>query len=110
MTQLENFRKNLLTLRDDFSAATSIAPTYISIIVAEDRAFYSRVARKDFRVGTYDTVVGRFSAIWPKTKPWPKAIARPAPVELGELGAALLAQKSAANAEETKEAACGEEN
>jgi hypothetical protein len=82
MTYLDLLRKNLVTLRDTFGRATNISATVISIIVANDRSFYHRVAQKDFMVGTYDKIAARYAALWPRDVPWPIDVPRPEPAEI----------------------------
>lgn len=93
MTYLSLLRSNLDRLWAGFSAATGIAPTMVSIIVAEDRAFFGRVAKKDFRVGTYDRIAARFSALWPADAPWPEGIVRPDPIEVDQKSIELYREK-----------------
>lgn len=84
MTYLERFRTDLLTLRDDFSDATGIAPTKIGSLIAGDSAFFYRLAQVDFKVGTYDKAAARFSALWPEDREWPAGIDRPQPEDIDE--------------------------
>lgn len=79
MTYLSLFRKNLSVLSTAFASAANIAPSTLGRYLARDPKFFDSCQTKDIRVGTYDFIVGRFSALWPSYLPWPDGIDRPAP-------------------------------
>lgn len=85
MTKLEKFRSDLATLFEVFAAATGRKLSNISVAVASDSKFAATFGERDMRVGTYDMVTERFSAIWPADLPWPEGIERPAPAPIEEI-------------------------
>lgn len=78
-TSIEVARQRIDAVFDAFVAATGIPKTPSSEILAGDRAFIGRLHRFNMTFATYDMVVGRASALWPKDKPWPEGIPRPMP-------------------------------
>ncbi|QDC00369.1 hypothetical protein [Mesorhizobium sp. 8] len=85
MTKLEKFRSDLATLFEVFAAATGRRLSNISEAVANDPKFAATFRERDMRIGTYDTVTQRFSAIWPTDLPWPDGVDRPAPAPIDEI-------------------------
>lgn len=78
-------RSNLLTLLDAFTEATGWKTTTCSRVVAMDPKFFTRLSdddNRDFRVGTYDMIASRFSALWPDGLAWPEGIDRPEPADV----------------------------
>lgn len=73
-------RSHMERLFDTLSEGTGMSVTGLSEVIANDRVFRSKLsARRSFNVTTYDSVVSKFSAIWPGTIPWPADIPRQAP-------------------------------
>lgn len=94
MTKLELFRSDLATLFRVLSEGTGWKLSPISVVVANDDKFASTFQRRgDMRVGTYDMVTRRFSAIWPADLPWPAEIERPAPAEIDGETLAVLGKR-----------------
>lgn len=77
MSQLEIARQNLQSLFEAYSAATGAKLTTISQYVTTDGRFAQTMLERDFRIGTYDTILKNFSAIWPAALPWPDGVPRP---------------------------------
>lgn len=65
-----------------------IPDSAISTIVANDRAFFSRIRLKKggITVSTFDVVAGRFRTIWPKCTKWPEGVPEVPPVPLTDFG------------------------
>ncbi len=98
MTKLEQFRADIETLFRVLTAATGWRLSPVSAVVANDDKFASTFQeRGDMRVGTYDMVTSRFSAIWPEDVPWPAGIDRPAPAEISEDRLRVLVRRSRSN-------------
>jgi hypothetical protein len=70
---------HLLTLAAAYCDRTGTAVSTLSQRAANDWRFLDRVreGRLDFRIGTYDRVVGWLSANWPVDLPWPEDVPRP---------------------------------
>lgn len=81
-TYLAKFRSNLDILSSALAEAAGAARSTIGKHVARDPKFFDSCQQKDIRAGTYDFVVGRFSALWPKELPWPEGVDRPAPSQI----------------------------
>lgn len=83
-----NAQAALRALFDTLSARSGIPVSALSIIVANDRAFYVRLAKDDWNqlVGGVDLVAGRFATIWPANLDWPVDTPRPAPASLHPVG------------------------
>lgn len=79
MSQLEILRSNIARLFDAYCTATGASPSAVSVAVSNDNKFVKTFRERDMRVGTYDLVVSRFSAIWPEGAAWPDGVDRPAP-------------------------------
>lgn len=94
MAYLNRFRSGLATLFDIYGEATGRRLSNISFMVANDPKFGASFRDRDMRVGTYDLVTARFSAIWPPDLPWPEGIERPAPAELPEDVQRLLERRA----------------
>lgn len=77
MSLQELARRNLSVLFSTYAEATGAKMISISMAVTTNPRFGDEIMIKDFRIGTYDTVVKNFSAIWPKSLPWPEGIERP---------------------------------
>lgn len=84
MSQLETLRGNITRLFDAYCEATGAGRVALSVQVARDPKFVKSYLERDMRIGTYDMVVSRFSAIWPQSLPWPEGISRPAPYEASD--------------------------
>lgn len=82
MTYLSKFRKNLETLSALLAEKTGVSLSTLGKRLAGDPKFFANAQKVDFRVGSYDYVVGRLSAIWPENLTWPDDIDRPAPSEI----------------------------
>ncbi len=82
MTQLYQFRKNLAVLSASIAEEAGVSASSVGKYIARDPKFFSSCQEKDFRVGTYDYVLARFSAIWPDHLAWPEGIERPAVSEI----------------------------
>ncbi|WP_194094578.1 hypothetical protein [Marivivens aquimaris] len=65
-----------------------IPDSAISSIVANDRAFFSRIKSKKsgITVSTFDVVAGRFRKIWPEDVAWPVGVPNVPEVDLMEFG------------------------
>lgn len=79
MTYLSLFRKNLAICCNLLAAEAGVAASSVGKYIAGDPKFFDSCQRVDIRTGTYDYVMGRFSAIWPDHLPWPEGVDRPAP-------------------------------
>lgn len=90
MTYLELFRTQFAELFRTYVEATRTPKTVVSQVVAGYHSFYLNCARTDFAAGKFDTILARFSAIWPADLPWPEGIERPAPAELSDEAIQLL--------------------
>jgi hypothetical protein len=82
MTYLSQFRKNLAVLSTSLAEEAGVSASSVGKYIARDPKFFSSCQETDFRVGTYDYVVARFSAIWPEHLAWPEDIERPAASEI----------------------------
>jgi hypothetical protein len=82
MTHLSQFRKNLAVLSTFIAEEAGVSASSVGKYIARDPKFFSSCQEKDFRVGTYDYVIARFSAICPEHLAWPKDIERPAASEI----------------------------
>lgn len=80
---LDVARERLTTLFDAYRVHTGLAPTFIGIIArGGDPKFFRSYMAQDFGFRSYDTVVSRFSAIWPDDLPWPADVPRQAPAAI----------------------------
>ncbi|GHG24369.1 hypothetical protein GCM10017322_22880 [Paracoccus aerius] len=68
-------------------------PSFLGKIVKNDPNWVGDYRSNDFRVGTYDRVVSRMSAIWPDHLPWPDDVPRPEPAQIEPSAAADAAEK-----------------
>lgn len=66
-----------------YRKATGFSATFCTTVACGDPKFFRSFREKDFRVGTFDKVMGRMSAVWPEGWAWPEGVARPAPIEPG---------------------------
>jgi hypothetical protein len=90
MSQIPAFSKPLLdTARDHISALfqafeqhTGLPRTYIGKLARGEPKFGTTFEDLDFRVGSYDVVISRLSAVWPDDLPWPAEVPRQAPTEI----------------------------
>lgn len=85
-------RSNLLRLFAAFEARTGLRPSAAARIVANDGSFLKFLPTRDIRVGTYDALAARFSALWPNDLAWPEDIDRPEPADVDEATQALVMQ------------------
>lgn len=79
---IETARAHITTVVDALSAATGLKKTFISEVAKGDRAFLSRIEDTVFSFRTYDEVMGRLSAAWPDSAPWPETVPRYPPTDL----------------------------
>lgn len=98
---LSQMRANLAKVFESYREATGFSATFCTEVACGDPKFYRSYQEKDFRVGTYDKVLGRLSAVWPDGAQWPDGIGRPEPIDPGE---SIRAEIAARN---SKEAADG---
>jgi hypothetical protein len=76
-------RSHLSVLFDAYRAFTGLAPTYVGALArGGDPKFYRSYLEQDFGFRSYDTVVSRFSAVWPADLPWPADVPRQAPAAI----------------------------
>lgn len=68
-------------------------PSILGQIVKNDGNWVSDYRSKDIRIGTYDRVVSRLSAIWPDHVAWPDDVPRPEPAQIEPAAAADAAQR-----------------
>ncbi|MGA0615909.1 hypothetical protein [Paracoccus sp. KR1-242] len=59
-----------------------LSQTFLNDVTRGDRAWTRDYRTRDPRVGTFDAVFARLSAIWPKDLAWPEDIPRPPPSEV----------------------------
>lgn len=72
-------RRHIGALIEAYHAATGIPRSIAALIARNDPKFAYSYAEKDFRVSTYDSVLARFSGVWPEGVDWPADIPRLAP-------------------------------
>lgn len=80
---LDVARDRLTALFDAYRSYTGFSPTFVGkLAVNGDPKFAKSYPSANFSFGTYDTVVSRFSAIWPADLPWPESVPRQAPATI----------------------------
>lgn len=60
-----------------------LTQSYLNSVTRGDRSWTRDYRKRDTRVGTYDMVFAKLSAIWPEDLPWPEDIPRHVPAEIG---------------------------
>ncbi len=79
MRYRDKFRSDFETLFNSYVAHTGARKTDLSECVAGYPTFYNHAPRSDISGGKFDSIVARFSAIWPADLAWPDGIERPEP-------------------------------
>lgn len=77
-------RDHITAILQSYGAATGLPEYFVRQLAtgAKNSAFNTRYLGGDFRIGTYDKINGRMSALWPRGAAWPEGIPRQAPIEI----------------------------
>lgn len=80
--------EDLVELAETLSAKTGQSEARIANLSGRAGNFFSRLRNgRDCSVGTYNSMLQRFSNTWPIDLDWPIAIERPAPADAPERAA-----------------------
>ncbi len=79
---LEIAREHVAVLLERFGALTGYPPTFVAKLARGEPKFARQFREKDFGFRSYDVVVSRMSALWPKGAEWPAEIPRQEPAKI----------------------------
>lgn len=82
---IETARDHIARLHEAFMGKTRLAQTYAGKLLADgDPKFWATYHSNNFTLGRYDTIVQRFSALWPEGLAWPDGVPRQAPAAISD--------------------------
>lgn len=80
---IETARDEIAAILVAFQTATGLPVTYANTFACNgDPKFAAKLRENNFKIGTYDTINSRVSAVWPDDAAWPEGVRRLAPAEI----------------------------
>ena len=79
---LDTARSHITALFQAFEQHTGLPRSFVATLARGEPKFGTAYLDLDFRIGSYDTVMGRMSDVWPEDLPWPAGVPRYEPVPI----------------------------